>query len=123
MVQLVCVISAQCLMSYPIFTYVAGIKYYSHEQVRRGFVMAHFVAPAQFVAGDKMCTLNGTFCRTLHTLSPENDKMCSRSRHILSPLRTPKELCAYIQCYLAFGVWPGHYVRRSLTDLGNYTVS
>ena len=51
-----------------------------------GTVTAHFVAPAQFVAGDNMCTLNGTFCRTLHTLSPENDKMCNRSRHILSPL-------------------------------------
>ena len=50
-------------------------------------VTAHFVAPAQFVTGDKMCTPNGTFCRPLHTLSPEGDKMCSRSRHILSPLR------------------------------------
>ena len=46
---------------------------------------AHFVAPAQFVIGDKTCTPNGTFCHPLHTLSPEGDKMCSRSRHILSP--------------------------------------
>ena len=59
-------------------------------------VKAHFVAPAQFVPGDKMCILNSTFCRTLHTLSPENDKMCSRSRHILSPLREHQKNCAHI---------------------------
>ena len=47
--------------------------------------MAHFVAPAQFVADDKMCAFNGTFCPTLHTLSPQSDNMCSRSQHILSP--------------------------------------
>ena len=61
-------------------------------------VTAHFVVPAQFVAGDKMCILNGTFCRTLHTLSPEDDNMCSRSRHILSPLREHQTNCA--QCHL-----------------------
>ena len=44
-------------------------------------VTAHFVAPAQFVVDDKMCSLNGTFCRLLHKLSPQGDKMCSCSRH------------------------------------------
>ena len=34
-------------------------------------VTAPFVAPAQFVVDDKMCSLNGTFCRPLHTLSPQ----------------------------------------------------
>ena len=72
-------------------------------------VTAHFVAPAQFVAGDKMCTLNGTFCSTLHTLSPENDNMCSRSRHILSPLKEHQRtvriyIQCSVQCYLAFGI-------------------
>ena len=56
-------------------------------------VTAHFVAPAQFVAGNKMCTFNGTLCRTLHTLSPQRDNMCSRSRHILSPLREHRTNC------------------------------
>ena len=59
-------------------------------------VTAHFVAPAQFVAGDKMCTFNGTFCRTLYTLSPQSDNICSRSRHILSPLREHQTNCAHI---------------------------
>ena len=59
-------------------------------------VTAHFVVPAQFVTCDKMCTLNGTFCHTVHTLSPENDKMCSLSQHILSPLREHQKNCAHI---------------------------
>ena len=50
-------------------------------------VTAHFVAPAQFVVDDKTCSLNSTFCHPLHTLSPQGDKMCSCSRHILSPER------------------------------------
>ena len=81
-------------------------------------VTAHFVAPAQFVASDKMCTLNSTFCRTLHKLSPEDDKMCSRSRHILSPRESARQTVRNIQCYLAFGIWPVHYVRRTLLRSG-----
>ena len=76
----------------------------SDKCVKRGHVTAHFVAPAQFVAGDKMFTLSGTFCRTLHMLSPEDDNMCSRSRHILSPLRKHQTKWRNIQCYLAFGI-------------------
>ena len=88
-------------------------------------VTAHFVASAQFVVGDKMCTLNGTFCRTLHTLSPENDKMCNGSRHILSPL---KERHRTVRIYnvtsrlvynviLALVTYFWYNVRRYLTDL------
>ena len=77
-------------------------------------VTAHFVAPAQFVADDKMCTLNGTFCRTLHTLSPESDKMCSCSPHILSPLREHQTNCAHIYNVTSRLVYN---VRRYLTDL------
>ena len=73
--------------------------------------MAHFVAPAQFVAGDEMCTFNSTFCRTLHTLSPQIDNMCSRSRHILSPLREhgtmlPRVWCIASVLRQAFPNWP-----------------
>ena len=69
------------------------INYQDNELYCGGRVKAHFVVPAQFVAEDKMCTFNGTFCRTLHTLSPQNDKMCIRSRHILSPLREHRTNC------------------------------
>ena len=33
------------------------------------------------------------FCRTLHTLSPEGDNMCSHHRTMLSSLRGPDVLC------------------------------
>ena len=65
---------------------------------------AHFVAPCTHSRPKttKCVAVHDTFCRPW-----ENTKRTVR---------------IYIQCYLTFGVWPLHYVRRSLTDLGNYTV-
>ena len=64
-----------------------------------GVVTAHFVTPAQFVADDKMCTFNGTFCRTLHTLSPQKRQNVHQfTAHCVPPERARErdELCAYI---------------------------
>ena len=82
-----------------------------------------------------MCTFNGTVCRTLHTLSPQNDKMCISSRHILSPLREhgtgtncahtmlPRVWCIASALRQAFPNWPWKLyciLIKEIVDSWNY---